>query len=72
MEKGYPPNTAGELTYLLTQKVLEYLGDSPDYSMFSSAIGALQCTQLELYRRMVAPYEKKKMKLHGDVYPKEG
>lgn len=31
-------------------------------------LGVLRCCQLELYRRMVAPYEDKKIQENGDVY----
>tara|TARA_Y100000296_G_C5178378_1_gene261563 strand:+ start:2143 stop:2556 length:414 start_codon:yes stop_codon:yes gene_type:complete len=31
-------------------------------------LGAVECAKLELYRRAVVPYEKKKIKENGDVY----
>lgn len=63
------PIDAGELNFVLTQAVLEYLGDAPRYEAFNVAIGALEACKLELYRRMVAPYEDKKITENGDVYP---
>jgi hypothetical protein len=36
--------------------------------MYNDVIGALECCKLELYRRMVAPYENTKIKENGDVY----
>lgn len=61
--------TAGELNYQLTRTVLAYLGDAPRYENFNAAIGALEACKLELYRRMVAPYEDGKIREQGDVYP---
>ena len=61
-------DTAGELNYLITIFVKDYLGDNPNYERFNSVIGALEAAKLELYRRMVAPYEDKKIAENGDVY----
>lgn len=61
--------TPGELNYLLTTLVLEYLGPAPSYEGYNAAVGALECCKLEIYRRMIAPYEQKKCELNGDVFP---
>lgn len=34
-------------------------------------IGCLECAKLELYRRVVAPYENRALKRNGDVYAKD-
>jgi len=63
------PSTVGELTFALTIRALEYietLGTS--FQVLSEAVSALECAKLELYRRMVAPYEDKKCAENGDVY----
>lgn len=60
--------TAGELNYLLTRLILAYLGNHPNYQAFNDAIGALEGCKLELYRRMVTPYEQEKIATNGDVY----
>jgi len=62
------PGNPGALNYCLTQVVLSYLGPQPRYRTFADAIGALECCKLELYRRIVAPYEDTKIKENGDVY----
>lgn len=62
-------HTPGELNYLITQVVIDFLGSNPDYTRFNAAVGAVESAKLELYRRMVAPYEDRKIKEHGDVYP---
>lgn len=61
-------NGPGELNYLITMFVKDFLGDNPNYEKFNAAIGALESAKLELYRRMVAPYEDTKIIENGDVY----
>jgi hypothetical protein len=67
---GTQPRTAGELNYAITAMIVEYLeaDGGPKYDDFNEVIGVLECAKLELYRRMVAPYEDRKQKENGDVY----
>lgn len=61
--------TEGELNYLLTRCVQSYLNrKSVSYAAYNSAIGALECAKLELYRRKIALYENDKAAVNGDVY----
>ena len=65
------PKTSGELTFLLTTIIKEYLNQTdkePNFQTLNEIIGSLECTKLEFYRRMVAPYEDQKIKENGDVY----
>ena len=57
----------GELNYIITKHVHQFLGTNPNYEKFNAAIGVLEAAKLELYRRMVAPYEEVKIKENGDV-----
>lgn len=66
---GEIPSHPGDLNYKLTLEVLRFLGDRPNYERFNAAIGALEACKMELYRRMVAPYEDGKIAENGDVYP---
>lgn len=69
LKHGCPPTTAGELNYLITKAVDAYLGfKGLRYEHLNAAIGALQCAQLELYRRIAAPYEDQKLAENGEVY----
>lgn len=74
LDKGTPPRTAGELNYVITRAIQDYLGVSlpvslqPNYSDYNEAIGVLECAKLELYRRLIAVYENKKIADNGDVY----
>ncbi len=61
--------TAGDLNYQFTCMINHYLSDKVvNYAAYNAVIGALECCKLELYRRMVAPYEDTKIKENGDVY----
>lgn len=63
-------NNAGELNYAITKVVLEYINDGVpiNYQKFNDALGALEGAKLELYRRLIAPYEDKKIEENGDVF----
>lgn len=64
------PRTAGELNYEITQACLAYIEKSGvSYVALNEVIGVLECAKLEMYRRMCAPYEDKKIAENGDVYP---
>ena len=64
-----PAKTAGELNYLLTQDILKYWkGSFGNYQAINDVIGALEGAKQEFYRRVVVPYEDKKIIENGDVY----
>ena len=81
---GISPKNSGQLNYLLTQIILIYLdnireyipnfGTNPGkylantYSDYNAVMGVLECIKQELYRRLVVPYENKKITENGDVY----
>lgn len=68
IDSGMIPNTSGELNYLLTMTVLEYIRDKVEsYTAYNDALGALEGCKLELYRRHVAPYEDEKIIYNGDL-----
>ena len=63
------PTGAGQLCYALTKQVLEYRLDHGDsFGTFAEILAALEATKLELYRRVIAPYEDQKCQENGDVY----
>jgi hypothetical protein len=62
---------AGELNYWITEIVQEYLlAHGLNYQHINDCIGALEGVKLELYRRLVVPYEDLKIKENTDVYNK--
>jgi hypothetical protein len=69
-----PPQTPGELNYLITKMVVDYLqrdrewDGTESYGSYNEVIGVLECAKMELYRRRVAVYEDRKAEINGDVY----
>jgi hypothetical protein len=61
--------TAGELNYFITYLLDEYIQNHGlTYQHINDIIGALEGAKSEFYRRVVVPYEEKKLKENGDVY----
>lgn len=61
--------TPGELNYLITELCIGYLGNHGlSYSTCNDIVGALDSAKMEFYRRVVVPYEDKKIEENGDVY----
>jgi hypothetical protein len=75
LDGGGPAETPGELNYLVTRLVDGYLGRKGlSYASLNEAVGVLECAKLELYRRIVARYEDRKIAdpENGDVYTTSG
>jgi hypothetical protein len=65
---GYSCDNAGELNYVFTVIVQNYLRDKGlNYQNINDCIGVLEGSKLELYRRIAAPYEDIKIDENGDV-----
>jgi hypothetical protein len=65
-----PVYSVGELNYLLTRAACQYAeGRGLSYQTINDVIGALECAKQEFLRRVVGPYEDKKIEENGDVYP---
>lgn len=59
---------AGELNYVITSICHQLLREKGvKYSKLNEIVGALECAKLELYRRVAADYEDKKIIENGDV-----
>jgi hypothetical protein len=82
LDDGAKPVTPGDLNYLVTGLVDDYLNRrlpaSPppaarplSYADINEVVGVLECAKLELYRRVAAPYEDRKRAENGDVYTPE-
>jgi hypothetical protein len=66
---GRLPITPGELNYLFSEIIHRYLVTRGErYFVYNEIIGALECCKLELYRRLISPYEDKSIINNGDVY----
>jgi hypothetical protein len=66
---GWRPQTPGELNYVITKYCTEFIEEyGTSYNTLNAVLGVLSAAQLELYRRVVAPYEDVKCKENGDAY----
>ena len=65
---GSYPVEVGDLNYLITTLILNYLKNMESYQKYNDVMGVLACIQAELYRRKISPYEDKKIFENGDVY----
>lgn len=72
IDQGAPCVTAGELNYVITRVLDDYLEVvGLRYSTLNEVVGVLECAKLELYRRIAAPYEDWKLAENGDVYRRQ-
>lgn len=63
------PSTAGELNFVITTIVNEYMQRKGlKYDTINDILGALEGSKLEFYRRIAVPYENVKLAENGDVY----
>jgi hypothetical protein len=70
LSSGAKPETPGELNYLITTLLDDYIQRKGGvrYTHINEVVGVLECAKLELYRRVAAEYEDKKCEESGDVY----
>lgn len=69
VEGNITPGTAGDLNFVITKKILEYMSlVGKTYANYNTVIGVLECVKLEFYRRAVELYENEKISQNGDVY----
>ena len=71
LEPNQVAATPGELNYQITRLVDGFLPRRPNYRDLNEVVGVLEVVKLELYRRVVAPYEDVKLAENGDVYTAE-
>lgn len=58
----------GKINYAFTRIMREvYDAKTPSYYNMNKAIGVLECIKLEFYRRIISPYEDKKIQENGDL-----
>lgn len=61
--------SVGDLNYIISQILNRYIKSKPiTYTLLNSMIGVLECAKIELYNRLVTPYENTKLKENGPVY----
>lgn len=58
----------GDLNYAITTLLLRYVEKKGKcYATLNTVMGVLYCIAYEFYRRVVTPYEDKKIKENGDI-----
>ena len=63
------PQNKGELNYVITKLLMEYIEyKGLSYQNLSDAAAALSDCRDEFYRRIMAPYEDAKCDENGDVF----
>ena len=70
IDEGSQPRTSGELNYLITVAIVNYLKNAQliTYQTMNDIVGALDNAKDEFRRRIQHPYENAKMQENGDVY----
>lgn len=68
LESAVSVMTVGELNYTISRLVGAYLAAHKGYAGINAIVGILECTKLEAYRRLAAPYEDDASYENGDVY----
>jgi hypothetical protein len=59
----------GHLNYMIFKTVRGWtIMHGKKYYVFAALLGTMICCILEIYRRLVAPYEDRKIKENGDVF----
>lgn len=71
---GGPARTPGELNYVIARECIRFLRNvegpkrAISYQNLNDVLGALEGAKQEFYRRVVVPYEEKKLAENGDVF----
>lgn len=61
--------TPGQLNFVITTILVHYWNRvGIAYDKLNEVIGVLECAKMEAYRRLIGPYEDKKIDENGDVY----
>ena len=69
LEDGRLPMTGGELNYIISTVIDNFITRKGlSYATLNEALGALECSKLEVYRCIIGPYEDYKAKTNGGVF----
>ena len=72
-QMGDLADCAGDINYFVTELAHAYIKKKGlRYANINEVIGALECTKLELYRKVAIPYEDQKIAENGDVGLNDG
>lgn len=62
------PSNTGELAYVISDIIDDYISVDYNFERLSMALGVLEAVKMEVYRRVVAPYEQSKLEANGEVF----
>lgn len=68
LKNDYVPQSPGELSYIITLLARRFLGPKLSYSLLAQLTGVLLLTLLEIWDRIIRPYEQVKRQSNGDVF----
>jgi hypothetical protein len=70
LDQGRKALMPGELNYQFARLIKSYIAmkNGLSYNTINDIVGALECQKLEVYRRLAAPYEDRKILENEDVY----
>lgn len=70
LDAGSIPHDPGELAYVLSQILDDYLlgNGHISYARHAEVVGVLETLKLEFYRRFTGPYEDRKRAENGDAF----
>jgi hypothetical protein len=57
----------GDINYLISSIIWRLFKRYPNYKNANTLLGVLEAVKLEFYRRVVSPYEDKKIQENGDI-----
>ncbi len=58
----------GDLNYIFSMLIHNYIDiNGLNYANCNNMIGVLECAKLELYRKLIAPYEDEKIQENGGI-----
>jgi len=70
IDGGESPKNSGELNYAITKLMHRYLvtgAGKINYQRYNDIVGAVEGAKLELYRKLISPYEESAIKRNGDI-----
>ena len=65
-ELGENPSM-GDINYCVSSLLWVIWRRNKSYSLANNIVGVLECIKFEFYRRLLAPYEDKKIEDNGDL-----
>jgi len=66
--EGGEPQMYGELNYVVSSIIVRLIQEKGiSYALVQNLLGTLECSKMEIYRRLLVPYEDNKMYANGDI-----